>query len=70
MRDAAAANMAYGAYVTPIAGDVGDQRALAAALRGARAAVVTGKLGDLLPAAQRSGLEHLVRLPYIQYPKP
>ena len=60
VRDVAAAKTAYGSYVTPVAGDVGDARAVAAALRGARAAVVTGKLGELLPAAQRSGLEHLV----------
>ncbi len=61
VKDAAQAKAAYGPYVAPVAGDVGDARAVAAALRGARAAVVTGRLGALLPAAQQAGLEHLVR---------
>lgn len=60
VRDTTAAKLSYGAYVTAIAGDVSDARALETALKGARAVVVSGKLGGLLPAAQRSGLEHLV----------
>ncbi len=60
VKDAASAKAAYGPYVAPVAGDAGDQRAVTAALRGARAAIVTGRLGALLPAAQQAGLEHLV----------
>ena len=60
VKDAASAKAAYGPYVAPVAGDAGDPRAVAAALRGARAAIVTGRLGALLPAAQQAGLEHLV----------
>ena len=60
VRDAARAKAAYGPYVIPVAGDSEDASAVAAALRGARSAVVAGRLGALLPAAQQVGLEHLV----------
>ena len=60
VKDAVGAKAAYGPYVAPVAGDAGDPRAVAAALRGARAAIVTGRLGALLPAVQQAGLDHLV----------
>jgi uncharacterized protein YbjT (DUF2867 family) len=61
VRNAQQAVTGYGSYVTPITGDVGNQAAVAEALKGARAVIVTGKLGPhLLPLATAAGVEHIV----------
>ncbi|KAK9836354.1 hypothetical protein WJX81_008219 [Elliptochloris bilobata] len=61
-RDPAAARSSFGEYVTPVDGHVGDPRSMAAALRGVRTIICTGRLGALLPAAAAAGVEHIVLL--------
>ncbi|BDA48364.1 hypothetical protein COCOBI_12-0410 [Coccomyxa sp. Obi] len=61
-KNAAATSTAYGSYVTPVEGNTGNARALEAALRGVRAVICTGRLGDLLPLCQQRKVEHLILL--------
>ena len=64
VRDVAAARTAFGPYLEGgiVKGDSSDGAAVAALLRGAKAAVCCGKLGALLPAAAATKLPHLVLL--------
>ncbi|CAL8463745.1 g3279 [Coccomyxa elongata] len=61
-KNATATSTAYGSYVTPVEGNTGNTRALEAALRGVRAVICTGRLGDLLPLCQQKKVEHLILL--------
>lgn len=62
MRDPAAAKTAFGAYVTPVAGDVGSASALTMALKGVRAVVIPGRTGQVPRLAAQAGVEHIVLL--------
>ena len=46
----------------------GDAKSVAEALRGARAVVVSGGLGNVLPLAARAGVEHIVMLSTVGAP--
>ncbi|CAI5983624.1 unnamed protein product, partial [Closterium sp. NIES-64] len=60
VKDAKEATSGFGPYVQPIAGSVGDQAAVRAALRGSQAVIVTGRLGSLAQMLQGSKAEHVV----------
>lgn len=61
VRSAEATAKEYGAYVSPIAGDVSKAPAVIEALVGTRSVVVTGRLGPhLLSSALAAGVEHIV----------
>ncbi|KAK9917088.1 hypothetical protein WJX75_000779 [Coccomyxa subellipsoidea] len=62
VKNAAAASTAYGSYVTPVEGNSGDARAVQAALRGVRAVICTGRLGEVLPLLQQRNVQHLILL--------
>ncbi len=50
VKDAAAATVAFGPYVTPIQGSVTDPAAVKRALNGTRTIIIPSKLGALIPA--------------------
>ncbi|CAI6006650.1 unnamed protein product, partial [Closterium sp. NIES-65] len=60
VKDAKEATAGFGPYVQPIAGSVGDQAAVRAALRGSQAVIVTGRLGSLAQLLQGSKADHVV----------
>ena len=62
VQDVAAASAAFGPYVRPIAGDVGDAAALRRALRGTASVIVPGRLGALPQVARAVGLQRIVLL--------
>lgn len=62
VKDVAAAKSGYGPYVEPISVDTNSTGELARAMKNVRCVVALGKLGGLIPAAQKAGVERLVLL--------
>ena len=59
-KDAAKAKTEFGPYVTPIQGSVNSGDDLKKAMRGTRALVITGAVGQSVRAAAALGVEHIV----------
>eukprot|EP00878_Enallax_costatus_P012929 GHUV01013502.1.p1 GENE.GHUV01013502.1~~GHUV01013502.1.p1 ORF type:complete len:266 (+),score=88.18 GHUV01013502.1:1977-2774(+) len=70
VKDTAAATTGYGPYVEPISVDTNSAGELARALRNVRCVVVLGKLGSILPAAQKAGIQRVVLLSTAGMPQP
>eukprot|EP00879_Flechtneria_rotunda_P020623 GHRR01021702.1.p1 GENE.GHRR01021702.1~~GHRR01021702.1.p1 ORF type:complete len:314 (+),score=130.01 GHRR01021702.1:841-1782(+) len=62
VKDTVAAKTGYGPYVEPVSVDINSPGGLARALKGVCCVVVLGKLGGLLPAVKKAGVERLVLL--------
>lgn len=70
VKDTVAAKNGYGPYVEPVSVDINSQGGLARALQGVKSVVALGRLGALLPAAQRAGVERVVLLSTAGMPQP
>ena len=60
VKDIKKAKNEFGPYVEPVRGDASNASALREALRGVRAIVVTGAVGDCIEAAAARQIDHVV----------